>query len=57
MEDATRRQIRFEWGEEAPRGQPDEVVLDAETTRAALTLMARALVAVVRAAEDSDDER
>jgi hypothetical protein len=51
------RQQQFPWV--APRASRDahEVVLDRETTEIAIALMARALIAVVRAVAEVDDER
>jgi hypothetical protein len=53
----TVEQLRFEWVGPTEAREPNEVVLDPETTKAAIALMASALVAVVRAAEEPDDER
>lgn len=55
MEDVKQR--RFPWA--APRETRDapEVVLEPETTVAAIALLARALLAVVRAVEEAGDER
>jgi len=39
------------------RCDAQEVVLDPETTAAAIVLLARALIAVVRAVEETDHER
>lgn len=52
-------QVRFEWTEQTTRGAtaPSEVELDRETIEAVIDLMARALIAVVRAAEEAADER
>ena len=51
------RQQQFPWA--APHASRDahEVVLDPATTAAAIALLARALIAVVRAVEETDDER
>ena len=51
------QQMRFEWLEETEAGEPLEVELDVETTEAVIVLMAQALIAVVRAAEEAPDER
>lgn len=54
MEDV--KQCRFPWP--APKtGDATAVVLDPETTAAAIALLARALLAVVRAVAEADDER
>ena len=50
-------QIRFEWAEPSECQAPSDVALDRETIDAALTLMARALISVVRGALENDDER
>ena len=50
-------QIRFEWAEPRECRGPSDVALDHETIDAALALMARALIAVVRGAMENDDER
>jgi hypothetical protein len=50
-------QLRLEWVGPTEAREPNEVVLDPETTKAAIALMASALVAVVRAAQEADDER
>ena len=51
------KQGRFEWA--APRAtyDPNRVVLERETIEATITLMARALIAVLRASHEADDER
>ena len=54
------KQLPFRWAEQAEQKEASgpELVLDAETTEAVVALMARALVAVVRAVEEDDgDER
>jgi hypothetical protein len=50
-------QIRFEWAEPRESRGPSDVALDRELIDAALTLMTRALIAVVRGALENDDER
>jgi hypothetical protein len=54
-------QARFEWTEQTTRGAAEpsevEVELERETIEAVIDLMARALMAVVRAAEEATDER
>lgn len=50
------KQMRFEWVEQT-EPQTGEVVLEPETMEAVITLMARALIVVVRAAEEDCDER
>lgn len=56
MED--RHQHRFPWGAlEDSREDAPEVVLDRATTVAAIALLTRALLAVVRAREETADER
>lgn len=51
------KQVTFEWAEKKAE-EVSEVAFDRETTTEILVLMARALVAVVRAAEEEvDDER
>jgi len=53
----TVKQMPFEWLDEDELAQPVEVVLDAETTEVVVTLMARAMIAAVRAVEEVADER
>ena len=50
-------QLRFEWAEPNESREPSKVELDPETTEAVIGLMARALIVVVRAAGEADDER
>lgn len=51
-------QIRFQWAEEHHEGRgPDQVEIDPKTTEAAIALMARAMIAVIRAVKENDDER
>lgn len=52
-------QVRFEWSEQTIRGAegPSEVEIESPTIEAGTDLMARALIAVVRAAEEAADER
>jgi hypothetical protein len=53
-----RHQHRFPWGAlDNSREDAPEVVLDRETTAAAIALLGRALLAVVRAREETADER
>lgn len=54
------QQIRFEWDEEieqVQRAEPVEVELTQETITVLIALMARALISVVRVAEEAADER
>ena len=54
------QQIRFEWAEkieQVRRAEPIEVELAQETISALIALMARALISVVRVAEEAADER
>lgn len=55
MEDM--KQQPFPWAAPGARCAAQEVVLDPETTAAAIVLLARALIAVVRAVEETDHER
>jgi hypothetical protein len=50
-------QISFECKEEAGPGERSAVALERETAQTMIALMARALIAVVRAIEEADDER
>ncbi len=50
-------QMRFEWAEQVHRTEPAEVELPRETIEVVIVLMARALIAVVRATEEAADER
>ncbi len=52
------KQLRLEWTEQSDAGER-EVVLDEETIEVAIELMARAMLTVVRAAEEQEeaDER
>lgn len=47
----------FEWLNENEQVEPVEVVLDAGMTEALVSLMAQAMVAIVRAVEEAPDER
>ncbi len=51
------KQMRFEWAEESPVDEPTDVALVPETTAAVITLMMRAVIAVVRAAPEAADDR
>ena len=51
------KQLRLQWAEPTELGAWDEVDLEPETTEAVIALMARALIAVVRAAQENADER
>jgi hypothetical protein len=51
------RQGEFPWAAPDERRDAPEVVLDPATTTAAIALLARALLAVVRAIEETDHER
>lgn len=55
MEDMKQRQ--FPWAAPGESRNATEVVLDPATTAAAIALLARALIAVVHAVEETDDER
>ena len=55
MEEVKQRQ--FPWAAPAESRDANEVGLDPETTAAAIALLARALIAVVRAVQEVDDER
>jgi hypothetical protein len=48
-------QLRFEWG--SSQSDSNQVVIDRETSEAAVALMTRALIAVVRAVREANDER
>jgi hypothetical protein len=52
-----RKQQQFPWA--APDGRPTatDVVLDPATTAAAIALLARALIAIIRAVQEIDHER
>jgi hypothetical protein len=50
-------QIRFQWAEEHEGRTSDKVEIDPKSTDAAVALMARAMIAVVRAVKENDDER
>jgi len=50
-------QQQFPWAAPAARHAATDVVLDPTTTAAAIALLARALIAVVRAVPETDDER
>jgi hypothetical protein len=51
------KQHRFPWAVGREHHDRPEVVLDPETTESVIALLARALVAVVRAVEESPDDR
>ena len=51
------KQRRFEWAAPSETRDPKQVVLDRETTVVAIALMARALIAVMHAVHEADDER
>jgi len=51
------KQHRFPWAALGDRRDPPEVVLDPATTQSVIGLLACALIAVVRAGEETDDER
>ncbi len=51
------RQREFPWAAPGVRRDAPEVVLDPATTTAAIGLLARALLAVVRAVAETDHER
>ena len=55
MEDV--KQCRFPWAAPGERRAAPAVVLDPETTAAAIALLARALIAVVRTVQEADDAR
>jgi hypothetical protein len=50
-------QLRFEWAGPNETPDPHQVVVDPETAAAAIALTARAMIAVVRAVYEVDDER
>jgi hypothetical protein len=50
-------QMGFEWEPPREASELSEVELDAETAEAVVALMVNALIALVRAAEESVDER
>lgn len=50
-------QIPFEWIEEARCGEQSPVAVEPETAQSVITLMARALIAVVRSVQEAADER
>lgn len=50
-------QLHFEWAGPSETRDPNQVVIDPETTAVAIALIARALLAVVRAVQEADDER
>ena len=50
-------QLRFAWAEPRETHDLKQVVIDPGTAEVAMTLMARALIAVVRAIQEADDER
>ena len=51
------QQIELGWREQKPLDEPSEVALDPATADAVIALMARALIVVVRIAEEVADER
>jgi hypothetical protein len=51
------KQLHFEWAAPSVTGDPNQVVIDLETTEVVIALIARALIAVVRAVQEADDER
>jgi hypothetical protein len=53
----TVEQKHFEWVEQNERSEQNKVALELETTKTVITLMARVLIAVVRAAEEASDDR
>ncbi len=55
MEDV--KQQQFPWAAAGQRRDAIEVVIDPAATAAAIVLLARALIGVVRAVEEMDDER
>lgn len=50
-------QMPFAWAERKHPDEPSEIALEPERAEALVVLMARALIAVVRAAEEDADER
>jgi hypothetical protein len=54
---AQAEQLRFEWAGPGEIRDSNQVVIDPVTTEVAIALMARALIAVVRAVHEADDER
>ena len=51
------KQMELGWREHQPLDEPSEVALDPATADAVIALMARALLVVVRIAEEVADER
>jgi hypothetical protein len=51
------QQHRFPWATLGNNRDPHEVVLDRATTERAIALLARALIAVVRALAETTDDR
>jgi len=51
------QQLHFEWGAPSVSGEPQQVVLDPQTTELVVALIARAMIAVVGAVEEVDHER
>ena len=51
------KQRQFEWPAPSEARDPNQVVIDPETTAVAIALMARALIAVMHAVQEPDDER
>lgn len=49
--------MRLPWAEESEIGRSNQVGLDLETSETLTALMARALIAVVRAVQENADER
>jgi hypothetical protein len=50
-------QLHFAWAGPSEPPDLDQIVIDPETTAVTIALMARALIAVVRAVAEADDER
>lgn len=51
------KQTRFEWAEQSKAFEPTEIAFDPETIELVIVLMANALIAVVHATQEADDER
>ena len=50
-------QKHFEWVEQNESGEQNKVALEPETMKTVIALMARVLIAVVRAGEEATDDR
>ena len=54
---AQTKQFYFEWGAPSVTGGSSQMQLDPDTAEVVIALVTRALVAVVRAAQEIDDEQ